>query len=145
MKNLIIALVFGMGLTGFAQEATPKPNRANMEKMTPEQRQQKHLAYLTKELTLDAKQQEAVGKILADKKAKMQDAKEQKDTRKANGDKLTSEERAAFRNNMQAEKEDTEAKMKAVLSADQYQKWQDLRAEKKDKMKDKMKERRGGM
>ena len=142
MKNLIIALAFGMGLTGFAQEATPKPNKADMEKMTPEQRQQKQLAYLTKELTLDAKQQEAVGKILSDKKVKMQDVKEQKDTRKASGDKLTPEERTAFRNTMQAEKADTEAKMKAVLSADQYQKWLNLREESKSKMKEK---RRGGM
>ena len=41
MKKLIIALVLGMGLTGFAQETTPKQNKADMEKMTPEQRQAK--------------------------------------------------------------------------------------------------------
>jgi protein CpxP len=141
MKNLIIALVFGMGLTGFAQEVTPKPNRADVEKMTPEQRQQKHLQKLTKELTLDAKQQEAVGKILAEKSAKAQDMKAQKDSRKASGDKMTAEERTAFKNTMQAEKADTEAKMKAVLSAAQYQKWLDMREENKEKMK----ERRSGM
>ncbi|WP_264565299.1 hypothetical protein [Flavobacterium sp. N3904] len=141
MKNLIIALVLVMGISGFAQEATPKPNRANIEKMTPEQRQQKHLAYLTKELGLDVKQQEAVGKILAEKSAKAQDLKAQKDTRKASGDRMTTEERTAFKNTMQAEKADTEAKMKSVLSADQYQKWIDLRAENKEKMK----ERRAGM
>jgi protein CpxP len=145
MKNLIIALVFGIGLTGFAQVSTPQPNRTDMEKMTPEQRQQKHLAHLTKELTLDTKQQEAVGKILAEKSVKAQDLKAQKDTRKASGDKMTAEERTAFKSTLQAEKADTEAKMKAVLSADQYQKWLDMREENKDKMKDKMKERRGGM
>ena len=144
MKKLIIALVLGMGLTGFAQEAAPQPNRADMEKMTPEQRQQKHLAYLTKELALDAKQQEAVGKILAEKSAKAQDLKAQKNTRKATGEKMTTEERTAFKTQMQAEKADTEAKMKAVLSADQYQKWLDLREENKEKMKEKMKERRSG-
>jgi protein CpxP len=144
MKKLIIALVFGIGLTGFAQEVTPQTNRADMEKMTPEQRQQKYLQKLTKELTLDAKQQEAVGKILAEKSAKAQDLKVQKDSRKASGDKMTAEERTAFKNTMQAEKADTEAKMKAVLSADQYQKWLDMREENKDKMKDKMSERRNG-
>jgi protein CpxP len=143
MKHLLIALVFGIGLTGFAQETTPKPNRANMEKMTPEQRQQKHLAHLTKELTLDAKQQEAVGKILSEKGTKAQDLKAQKDTRKASGTKMTAEERTAFKNTMQAEKADTEAKMKAVLSADQYQKWQTMREDSKDKMKEKMRENRG--
>jgi hypothetical protein len=141
MKKLIIALVFGMGLTGFAQETTTTPHKADMEKMTPEQRQQKHLQKLTKELTLDTKQQEAVGKILAEKSAKAQAAKAQKDARKVSGDKMTTEERAAFKTTMQAEKADTEAKMKAVLTADQYQKWLDMREENKDKMK----EKRGGM
>ncbi|PWA07754.1 hypothetical protein [Flavobacterium laiguense] len=135
MKKLIITLVLGMGLTGFAQETTSKPNRADMEKMTPEQRQEKHLAHLTKELNLDAKQQEAVGTILAEKSAKAQDVKSQKDARKASGNKMTTGERTAFKNTMQAEKTDTEAKMKAVLSADQYQKWIVLKEENKEKMK----------
>ena len=142
MKSLIIALVFGIGMSGFAQVSTPQPGGNKMEKMTPEQRQQKHLDRLTKELTLDAKQQVAVGKILTEKSAKAQDMKAQKDTRKASGDKMTTEERTAFKNAMQAEKADTEAKMKAVLSADQYQKWLDIREENKEKMKEK---RRGGM
>jgi protein CpxP len=141
MKKLIIALVLGIGLTGFAQESTTKPSRADIEKMTPEQRQEKHLQKLTKELTLDAKQQVAVGKILAEKSAKAQELKAQKGTRKASGEKMTKEERAAFKTTMQAEKADTEAKMKAVLSADQYQKWLTIREENKEKMK----EKRGGM
>jgi protein CpxP len=145
MKNLIIALAFGMGLTGFAQEATPQPKRADMEKLTPEQRQEKQLAHLTKKLTLDAKQQEAVGKILAEKNTKAQDLKAQKDTRKRSGNKMTSEEKTAFKNSMQAEKAATEAKMKAILSADQYQKWLDMREENMEKMKDKTSARRGGM
>jgi len=110
-----------------------------MEKMTPEQRQKKHLDYLTKELALDAKQQEAVGKILTEKSAKAQDLKAQRDTRKDSGDKMTPEERSAFKNKMQAEKADTEAKMKGILSADQYQKWLTIREENKEKMKGKMK------
>ena len=135
MKRLIIALVLGMGLTGFAQEATPKSSRANMEKSTPEQRQEKHLAHLTKELNLDAKQQEAVGEILAEKNVKAQDAKSQKESRKASGDKMTAEEKTAFKTKLLAEKADTDAKMKAILSADQYQKWIAMREENKEKMK----------
>ncbi|MDR6843925.1 hypothetical protein [Flavobacterium granuli] len=135
MKKLIIALIFGMGLTGFAQETTPQQNKSGMEKMTPEQRQQKHLAYLTKELTLDAKQQEAVGKILAEKSAKAQELKTQKNARKSSGKKMTDEERTAFRTKMQAEKADTEARMKTILSADQYQKWLTIREENKEKMR----------
>jgi protein CpxP len=144
MKKLIIALVFGLGLTGFAQETTSQQNKAGMDKMTPEQRQQKHLAHLTKELTLDAKQQEGVSKILAEKSAKAQAVKAQKEARKSSGEKMTAAEKEAFKNQMQAEKTDTEAKMKAILSADQYQKWLTIREENKEKMKEKMKEKRSG-
>lgn len=140
MKKLIIALVLGIGLTGFAQEAAPKTTRADIEKMTPEQRQQKHLAHLTKELNLDAKQKEAVGKILAEKSAKAQDVKTQREARKTSGEKMTAEERAAFKTKLQAEKADSEAKMKAILSADQYKKWIDMREENKEKMKERRKE-----
>lgn len=134
MKKLIIALALTLGLNGFAQETTPPQKRANMEKMTPEQRQQKHLTHLTKELNLDAKQQESVGKILAEKSAKAHEFKTKTD---AKGDKMTPEERTAFKNKMQAEKADTEAKMKAILSADQYQKWLTIREENRGKMKEK--------
>lgn len=140
MKKLIIALVFGMGLTGFAQETATKPTRADVEKMTPEQRQEKHLAHLAKKLGLDPKQKEAVGKILAEKSAKMQDAKTKKAAQKAAGDKMTPEEKTAYKNTIQAEKADTEAKMKAVLSADQYQKWVSMREENQEKMKERTKE-----
>jgi protein CpxP len=140
MKKLIIVLALGIGLTGFAQETTPKPNKADIEKMTPEQRQQKHLAHLTKELNLDAKQQEAVGKILAEKSAKAQDVKTQREARKTSGEKMTTEERTAFKNAVLAEKADTEAKMKTILSADQYKKWISMREENKEKMKEKRKE-----
>lgn len=89
---------------------------------------------------MDTKQQEAVGKILAEKSAKAQDLKAKKNARKATGEKMTAEEKNAFKNKMQAEKADTEARMKAILSADQYQKWLTIREENKEKMR----HRRGG-
>ena len=143
MKTLIIALVFGIGVSGFAQVSTSQTNtnRNRMEKMTPEQRQQKHLAKLTKELNLDNKQQDAVSKILADKNVKAQDLKAQKETRKANGTKMSPEERTAFRNNMIAEKANNENQIKGILTADQYAKWQAMRADNKEKMKHKRKEK----
>jgi protein CpxP len=143
MRTLIIALVFGIGVSGFAQVSTPQPGYSNREKLTPEQRQEKQLAHLTKELTLDAKQQEAISKILAEKSAKAQEAKSQREARKSSGEKMTAEEREAFKTKMQAEKADTENRMKAILSEGQYKKWLETREENKDKMRDKTRERRG--
>ena len=138
MKKLIIALALGLGLTGFAQETTPPQQKASTEKLTPDQRQQKHLAHLTKELTLDAKQQEAVGKILAEKSAKAQELKAKKLEKKSKGEKMTPEEKVAFKNKMQAEKADTEARMKTILTADQYKKWLAMREENKERMTQRM-------
>jgi protein CpxP len=143
MKTLIIALVFGIGISGFAQVATPQPGDPKMEKLTPEQRQAKHLAKLTKELNLDAKQQEAVGKILAEKSDKAQDLKSKKEARKESGEKLTMQEKQALKSSLKAEKEDTENQMKAILSAEQYQKWETMKEENKAKMKDRIREKRG--
>lgn len=143
MRTLIIALVFGIGVSGFAQVSTPQPVDSNREKLTPEQRQEKQLARLTKELTLDAKQQEAVRKILAEKSAKTQEAKVQREARKSSGQKMTTEERQAFKTKMLAEKTDTEIRIKAILSEDQYKKWLETREENKEKMKEKIIERRG--
>ncbi|HSD06096.1 hypothetical protein [Flavobacterium sp.] len=136
MKSLIIAFALGIGVCGFAQETTPKPTRSDIAKMTPEQRQEKHLAHLTKELNLDAKQKEAVGKILAEKKDKFQSLNSQKHTRRQGGQPLTIEEKEALKKKMTAEKEDTEKQMKAILSADQYKKWETLREENVEKLKE---------
>lgn len=123
MKTLITALTLCICLTAFAQQPTP------------EQRQAKHLAHLTKELKLDAKQQEAVGKILAEKSNKMKDVKAKNEARSST-DKITPEEKAAMKANLKAEKLDTENKMKAILTPDQYKKWQAMRAENKEKIKE---------
>lgn len=122
MRKLIIAFALGLGLIGFAQETTPQ------------QRQQKYLAHLTKELTLDAKQQESVGKLLAEKSAKTHDLKAKANAKKAKGEKLTAEEETALKNKLLAEKADTEAKMKAILSADQFKKWLTIREQNKQKL-----------
>ena len=122
MKKLIVILAIGLGLIGFAQESTPQ------------ERQQKYLAHLTKELKLDAKQQEAVGKLLADKSAKTHELKTQAHAKKAKGEKLTAAEETALKNKLLAEKADTEAKMKATLSPDQFKKWLTIRQENKEKL-----------
>jgi len=142
MKSLIIALVFGIGVSGLAQVRTPQPGDTGIEKLTPEQRQQKHLAHLTKELNLDAKQKEAVGKILTEKSNKAKDLKAKKQAQKNSPTKLSPQEKEALKNNLKAEKEDTENQMKAILTADQYQKWQTIREENKEKMKGKTRERK---
>ncbi len=60
MKKLIIAALLVVGMTSFAQdkkEMGTRHDRAEMEKFTPEQRNQLMLKKMTLELDLNASQQ----------------------------------------------------------------------------------------
>lgn len=144
MKKLIIALVLGMGMTCFAQEATQKSNRGDMQNMTPEQRVEKQLAKMTKDLSLDVKQQEAVGALLKEKSAKAQEARAKREAMRSSGQKMTDEQRNEFRTAMQSERNDTEAKLKTILTPDQFKKWSTTRAENEEKMKQRRRDNNSG-
>ena len=140
MKKLFIAAMLLIGIASFAQDADQKPAREQREKLTPEQRNEKQLQKLTTELGLDANQQAQVKQLLAERSAKAEKFRETREARKDNDVKPTDAEKEAFKNELKAEKEGNEAKMKAILTADQYTKWQSLREKNKDKAKEKMKD-----
>ncbi|WP_165828834.1 DUF4890 domain-containing protein [Flavobacterium sp. HTF] len=123
MKKIFIAALLFVGIVSFAQGVTQK------EKLTPEQRTEKHLQKLTSELSLDKKQQEQVKQLLAERSAK---AQKFRDSRKDSKTKPTDAEREAFKKQMIAEKEANDAKMKAILNADQYTKWTALKKDHKN-------------
>lgn len=126
MKKLFIAALLFVGIVSFAQDINQKPARDQREKLTPEQRNEKHLQKLTSDLNLDKKQQEQVKQLLAEKSAK---AEKFRDSRKDSKTKPTAEEREAFKKQITAEREANDAKMKAILNADQYTKWTALKKE----------------
>lgn len=140
MKKLFIAALLFVGMASFAQEADQKPNREPREKLTPEQRNDKQLKKLTSELNLDANQQAQVKQLLADRSAKAEKFKEERKDRKDSNVKPTAAEKDAFKKQLMDEKDANDAKMKSILTADQYNKWKSIQKENQDKMKDKMKE-----
>lgn len=129
MKKLFIAALLFVGIVSFAQDMNQKPARDQREKLTPEQRNEKHLQKLTSDLNLDKKQQEQVKQLLTERSAK---AEKFREARKDNKTKPTAEEREAFKKQFKAEKEANDAKMKSILNADQYTKWTALKKEHKD-------------
>ncbi|MFZ0599772.1 MAG: hypothetical protein WAM46_22480 [Flavobacterium sp.] len=140
MKKLFIAALLFVGLASFAQDADQKPAREPREKLTPEQRNEKHLQKLTTDLNLDANQQVQVKQLLAEKSAKAEKFKAERKDRKDSNVKPTATEREAFKNQMIAEKEANDTKMKGILNADQYKKWTTIQEENKDKAREKMRE-----
>ncbi len=144
MKKLFIAALLFIGIASFAQDTDmdQKSNSEPRERLTPEQRNEKHLKKLTSELNLDPKQQEQVKQLLAEKSAKAEKFKEARKDQKETGTKLTADQKKALKDGMVAEKEANDAKMKGILTADQYTKWKANQDENKDKMRERIKERR---
>ena len=70
MKKLFIVALLVVGMTSFAQERKAKPERAKMEQLTPEQRDQLQLKKMTLDLDLNASQQKEMSKIIAEQSAK---------------------------------------------------------------------------
>lgn len=125
MKKLFLVFALGLGLTAFAQEnkshhdkgkhkGKHKQDMEQMKKMTPEERHKAHMDKLSSELSLDASQQEQVGKIMSDRNAKLRDMKAQME---------------ALKKQMITVNKDTKDQMKTALKPEQYTKWMQLREE----------------
>lgn len=132
MKKLIIAALLIVGVSSFAQDNNDRPQRTDMEKMTPEQRIERRVERMTKELNLDAKQQEQLKQLYADE-AKNREAKmaEMKD-KKGQGREMMAEQRKA-----------SEEKMKAILTPEQFTKWKSNQEKMQQRMQQRMSERQG--
>lgn len=144
MKKLFIAALLFVGIASFAQDddMDQKPVREQRERLTPEQRNDRQLKKITTELNLNTAQQEQVKLFIAEKSAKAEKLREARNQQKDNSNKLTAEQREAFKKEMIAEKDASDAKMKSILTADQYTKWKASQEQDRDKVRDKMKERR---
>jgi len=140
MKKLFIAALLFVGIASFAQEIDQKPARDQKERLTPEQRNEKQLQKLTAELSLNANQQTQVKQLLAERSSKAEKFREARKNKKDSNVKPTEADREAFKKEMLAEKEANDAKMKSILTADQYTKWHSLQEKNKDKAREKMKE-----
>ena len=128
MKKVCIVALLVIGLSSFAQERKERHSKGEMEQMTPEQRNQLHLKKMTLDLDLNAKQQEQLTKILADQSAKREAIKAEH--------KAKMEEAKAIRFEMKKkildEQIEMKNKMKSILSAEQFAKWE-MRKEKNNK------------
>jgi hypothetical protein len=145
MKKLFIVALLVVGMTSFAQERKARPERAQMEQMTPEQRNQLHLKKMTLELDLNASQQKEMSKIIAEQSAKrearMAERKASKDSAKK---QLTADERFAKKSKMLDEQIVMKERMKKILSADQYKKWDDMKGKRHHGMKKRMMHHKDG-
>lgn len=138
MKKLFIAALLVVGMTSFAQERKARTERAKMEQMTPEQRNQLHLKKMTLELDLNTSQQKEMSKVIAEQSAKREARIKEMKANKDSNSKPTSDEMFARKNRMLDEQIAMKERMKKILSADQYKKWDEMRAKRHHGMKKRM-------
>jgi protein CpxP len=143
MQKLIIAALLVVGMTTFAQEKKEKTNRTNMERITPEERQERQLQKLSSELSLNTAQQEQIKVLLTEQAA----GREKRMDRNQGTKEEMKAKREASMNKMQNDRKIMEDKMKAILTAEQfgtYKSNQDkmrerAEAQRKERMGDRMK------
>jgi|GEM_PF-3005091 len=131
MKHLLMAALMMTGVATFAQTAVKTENTAlakpKREKVTPELQTKK----LTEELTLTAEQQVKV-RALYEQEAQAKAVL--KEERKAAVDEAAKE---ALKAKAKDDKEAFKAKMKEILTAEQFAKWKTFKAKQPATMGDK--------
>ncbi len=141
MKKVFLVALFVVSLSTFAQEEKQTSKRTEMEKMTPEQRNQLRLKRVSAMLNLNEKQQKEIAPILAEQLQKREKAVADFKAMKEKGTKPTAEERAARVKQREDDQKIVTDKLQKILTPDQMKKWEDLKTENKEKMKDRMKRR----
>ena len=125
MKKFVLMAMLSLGAIGFAQD---RPGPGARERMTPEQRTEKRVERLTKELSLNDKQQKEVKDLFASQEDNMQKMRMDNKDKKADN-------REAMMQKMKVDRDAQDAKMKSILTADQYKKYTELQKKDMERMK----------
>lgn len=142
MKKMFMIAIMMIGLSSAAQErlSENKPQRSErndvpqMEKLTPAQRQQLELKKMTLALDLNASQQKEMEKIIAEQSAKREAKIAERKTAKESKTQLTADQRFAMQNQMLDEQIATKSRVKKILNAEQFEKWEKMKVQKHRKM-----------
>jgi protein CpxP len=138
MKKVFLAALLVVSLTTFAQEGRkPGSKRAEMEKMTSEERGELRLKRLTEILKLNEKQQKEVGVILVEQQQKREKALAEFKSMKEKGTKPTAEDRASRAKQRQEDQKATTEKLHKILTPEQMKKWSEIKERNKERMSEK--------
>ena len=138
MKKVFLAALLVVSLTTFAQEERKAGSkRAEMEKMTPEQRGELRLKRVSAILNLNEKQQKEIAPILAEQQQKREKAIADFKAMKEKGTKPTAEERAVRVKQREDDQKVMTDKLQKILTPDQMKKWEDMKERNKERMMEK--------
>ncbi len=136
MKKLILAIALVATTLTFAQD-----RKARGEKLTPEQQTELQVKRMTLELDLDEKQQKEIKTILVEQSKKREAKVAEMKAKKEKGEKPTADERFAMKNEMLDNQIAMKARMKKILKPEQFTKWEEKQADRKERIEKKVEKR----
>ena len=139
MKKWMAAAMLFTAMVTFAQQkpqAAKDGARAELEKLTPEQRNALHLKELTLKLDLNASQQAEMGKVIADMDARHQALKAERTANE--GKKPTPDEIFARKNKRLDEQIAMKSRLKKILTPEQLDKFEKMHHERQMQKRGKM-------
>lgn len=128
MKNVVKKLVVAMALV-FSIGVSAQDRKEKMKNATPEERVELRTEKLSEKLGLDETQKKKVKEILA---AQQQENKAAIEEMKAEREKALAEKKAMMKKQHEALK----AKLKPVLTEEQFKKWEAMQNENMEKVKE---------
>ena len=136
MKKLFLAIALVATTLTFAQD-----RKARGEKLTPEQQTELQVKRMTLELDLDEKQQKEIKTILVEQSKKRETKLAEMKAKKEKGEKPTADERFAMKNEMLDNQIAMKARMKKILKPEQFTKWEEKQADRKERIEKKVEKR----
>lgn len=131
MKNVVMAVLLLAGTIGFSQEKPEPRKRQPKVELTSEQKNDLRLKELTLKLDLDASQQKEMAKIIADQQASRSEMKAKMKVKRDKKTAPTADEVYAFRSKRLDAQIENRAKMKKLLTAEQFATWEKSKSERK--------------
>ena len=142
MKKLIIIAIALVSLQGIAQgERKERPNNQErtqrMDNLTPDEAANLQTKKMTLHLDLNDKQQKEIYKLNLENATKRQEMKAAYKAKKDSGEmqKPSKEQRLAMQNAKLDHQIAMKAKMKTILNADQFSKWEKMQAQMSNRVK----------
>lgn len=140
MKRFVVAALLVVGITTYAQVKRESPQQSNIERMSPEERQEKQIKRMTAELNLNSTQQFQIKQLLADQSANREKKINRNDLSKAE----KKDKRETKIRKIQENQKIMEEKMTAILSPEQFTTWKTNQEKIKQKIANRVKDKRDG-
>ena len=141
MKNVAKKLVVVMALV-FSIGVSAQDRKEKMKNATPEERVEMRTAKLSEKLGLDENQKKKVKEIFASQQKEnmvvREEMKAEREKMKAEREKAIAEKKAI----MKKQHEELKAKLKPILTEEQFKKWEAMQKENVEKLKENRKHKK---